>query len=251
MFTVTTRDGSEAHLNPGAMAGADVVCCRALVRPEGEDGGRVRRVLEGLGLTCSCFVPDRTGPERCEAAAGMAILTGIGVWPLNSGRLRLGDEDRDSGGLVQFLHVRKQSASLLVLNLRLDPSPEEQHTLLGAVFAHPLFKERYSGVVLCGDRRVAVGERVLRSLARSVSWAYCPVPTGDYGPLLFVPGNGQNIPTTVYPVAPPDLNAAERGRTLALRIRRQPVKRSDRVRVPLSYREQWLGGQECFRAFVL
>ena len=48
MFTVTTRDGSEAHLNPGAMAGADVVCCRALVRPEGEDGGRVRRVLETL-----------------------------------------------------------------------------------------------------------------------------------------------------------------------------------------------------------
>ena len=75
MFTVTTRDGSEAHLNPGAMAGADVVCCRALVRPEGEDGGRVRRVLEGLGLTCSCFVPDPTLPAAGGEPAGLAILT--------------------------------------------------------------------------------------------------------------------------------------------------------------------------------
>ena len=251
MFTVTTREGIEANLHPAELAGADVVCCRSLKRPEGESGGPIRRVLEGLGLSCGCFVPDRTEAARGGVPVGLAILTGIGIWPLNSGRLRIAGEDRDTGSLAQFMHLRKQNASLLVLNLRLDPSPEEQHTLLGAVFAHPLFKERYSGVVLCGDRRVAVGERVLRSLARSVSWAYCPVPTGDYGPLLFVPGNGQNIPTTVYPVAPPDLNAAERGRTLALRIRRQPVKRSDRVRVPLSYREQWLGGQECFRAFVL
>ena len=33
MFTVTVQDGSEAHLEPRSLAGADVVCCRALVRP--------------------------------------------------------------------------------------------------------------------------------------------------------------------------------------------------------------------------
>ena len=43
MFTVTVQDGSEAHLEPRSLAGADVVCCRALVRPEGESGGRTRR----------------------------------------------------------------------------------------------------------------------------------------------------------------------------------------------------------------
>ena len=251
MFTVTTRDGSEAHLNPGAMAGADVVCCRALVRPEGEDGGRVRRVLEGLGLTCSCFVPDPTLPAAGGEPAGLAILTGTGVWPLNSGRLRLGDEDRDNGGIVQFLHVRKQSASLLVLNLRLAPSPERQQALLGTVFAHPLFKERYSGVVLCSDRPVEVGERVLRGLARAAGYAFRPGAAADSGPLLFVPAHGRGTSASVSPVDPSDLPAAARSQTLRLSIQRLPARPTDRLRVPLSYREQWLGSQECYRAYAL
>lgn len=250
MFTVTTRDGSEAHLNPGALAGADVVCCRALVRPEGEDGGRVRRVLEGLGLTCSCFVPDPTIPGAGGEPAGLAILTGPGLWPLNSGRLRQIGEDRDLGGTVQFLHVRKQSASLLVLNLRLAPAPERQQALLGAVFAHPLFKERYSGVVLCSDHRVEVGERVLRSLARAAGYTFRPAAAADAGPLLFVPAHGRGTTASVSPVDPSDLPAAARNRTLRLSIQRQPAKPTDRLRVPLSYREQWLGSQECYRAYA-
>ena len=251
MFTVTTRDGSEAHLNPGAMAGADVVCCRALVRPEGEDGGRVRRVLEGLGLTCSCFVPDPTLPAAGGEPAGLAILTGPGLWPLNSGRLRLGDEDRDNGGMVQFLHVRKQGASLLVLNLRLASAPERQQALLAAVFAHGLLKERCSGVVLCSDRPVEVGERVLRGLARAAGYAFRPGAAADSGPLLFVPAHGRGTSASVSPVEPTDLPAATRSRTLRLSIQRQPAKPTDRLRVPLYYREQWLGSQECYRAYAL
>ena len=250
MFTVTVQDGSEAHLEPRSLAGADVVCCRALVRPEGESGGRIRRVLEGLGLTCSCFVPDQALSKAGGEPAGLAILTGTGVWPLNSGRLRLGDEDRDNGGMVQFLHVRKQGASLLVLNLRLAPAPERQQALLGAVFAHPLFKERYSGVVLCSDRPVEVGERVLRGLARASGYALCPT-AADSGPLLFVPAAGRGTTARVSPIQSADLPAAARSRTLRLTVQHHPARPSDRLRVPLSYREQWLGSQECFRAYAL
>ena len=250
MFTVTVQDGSEAHLEPRSLAGADVVCCRALVRPEGEDGGRVRRVLEGLSLTCSCFVPDQALSKAGGEPAGLAILTGPGLWPLNSGRLRPSGEDRDLGAIVQFLHVRKQSASLLVFNLRFALEPERQQALLAAVFAHPLFKERYSGVVLCSDRPVEVGERVLRSLARAAGYAFRPA-AADSGPLLFVPGHGRGTSASVSPVAPSDLPAAARNRILRLSIQRQPARPTDRLRVPLSYREQWLGSQECYRAYAL
>ena len=250
MFTVTVQDGSEAHLEPRSLAGADVVCCRALARPEGESGGRIRRVLEGLGLTCSCFVPDQALSKAGGEPAGLAILTGAGLWPLNSGRLRPSGEDRDLGAIVQFLHVRKQSASLLVLNLRLAPAPERQQALLGAVFAHPLFKERYSGVVLCSDGPVEVGERVLRSLARAAGYAFRPA-AADSGPLLFVPAHGRGTSASVSPVAPSDLPAAARNRILRLSIQRQPARPTDRLRVPLSYREQWLGSQECYRAYAL
>ena len=250
MFTVTVQDGSEAHLEPRSLAGADVVCCRALVRPEGESGGRIRRVLEGLGLTCSCFVPDQALSKAGGEPAGLAILTGAGLWPLNSGRLRPSGEDRDLGAIVQFLHVRKQSASLLVLNLRLAPAPERQQALLGAVFAHPLFKERYSGVVLCSDGPVEVGERVLRGLARASGYALCPT-AADSGPLLFVPAPGRGTTARVSPIESADLPAAARSRTLRLTVQHHPARPSDRLRVPLSYREQWLGSQECFRAYAL
>lgn len=250
MFTVTVQDGSEAHLEPRSLAGADVVCCRALVRPEGESGGRIRRVLEGLGLTCSCFVPDPTLPAAGGEPAGLAILTGPGLWPLNSGRLRPSGEDRDLGAIVQFLHVRKQSASLLVFNLRLAPAPERQQALLGAVFAHPLFKERYSGVVLCSDGPVEVGERVLRGLARASGYALCPT-AADSGPLLFVPAPGRGTTARVSPIESADLPATGCGRTLRLSIEHHPARSSDRLRVPLSYREQWLGSQECYRAYAL
>ena len=56
---------------------------------------------------------------------------------------------------------------------------------------------------------------------------------------------------SVSPVDPSDLPAATRNRTLRLSIQRQPAKPTDRLRVPLSYREQWLGSQECFRAYAL
>ena len=204
MFTVTVQDGSEAHLEPRSLAGADVVCCRALVRPEGESGGR----------------------------------------------LRPSGEDRDLGAIVQFLHVRKQSASLLVLNLRLAPAPERQQALLGAVFAHPLFKERYSGVVLCSDGPVEVGERVLRGLARASGYALCPT-AADSGPLLFVPAPGRGTTARVSPIESADLPATGCGRTLRLSIEHHPARSSDRLRVPLSYREQWLGSQECYRAYAL
>ena len=250
MFTVTVQDGSEAHLEPRSLAGADVVCCRALVRPEGESGGRIRRVLEGLGLTCSCFVPDQALSKAGGEPAGLAILTGAGLWPLNSGRLRPSGEDRDLGAIVQFLHVRKQSASLLVLNLRLAPAPERQQALLGAVFAHPLFKERYSGVVLCSDGPVEVGERVLRGLARASGYALCPT-AADSGPLLFVPAAGRGTTARVSPIESADLPATGCGRTLRLSIEHHPARSSDRLRVPLSYREQWLGSQECYRAYAL
>ena len=250
MFTVTVQDGSEAHLEPRSLAGADVVCCRALVRPEGESGGRIRRVLEGLGLTCSCFVPDQKFSKTGGEPAGLAILTGPGLWPLNSGRLRPSGEDRDLGAIVQFLHVRKQSASLLVFNLRFALEPERQHAFLGAVFAHPLFKERYSGVVLCSDRPVEVGERVLRGLARASGYALCPTGA-DSGPLLFVPAPGRGTTARVSPIGPADLPVAERNRTLRLSVQQHPARPSDRLRVPLSYREQWLGSQECFRAYAL
>ena len=250
MFTVTVQDGSEAHLEPRSLAGADVVCCRALVRPEGESGGRIRRVLEGLGLTCSCFVPDQALSKAGGEPAGLAILTGPGLWPLNSGRLRPSGEDRDLGAIVQFLHVRKQSASLLVLNLRLAPAPERQQALLGAVFAHPLFKERYSGVVLCSDGPVEVGERVLRGLARASGYALCPT-AADSGPLLFVPAAGRGTTARVSQIDPADLPAAARSRTLRLTVQHHPARPSDRLRVPLSYREQWLGSQECYRAYAL
>ena len=71
------------------------------------------------------------------------------------------------------------------------------------------------------------------------------------GLVLFAIGVVSLISDGIASIAARKMPAAARSRTLRLTVQHHPARPSDRLRVPLSYREQWLGSQECFRAYAL
>ncbi len=239
-------------------AGIDLLCCQS-TRHCSDGGNEASRLFqEMLGMTYSCFAAGRRHgeplPNGERTARGLAMLTGSGVWVLNSGSFTVGkggDED-----VVQFALIRKNGASVLALNLHLAPLAEAQQCQLRELLSHPLLKERYGAVVLCADRPVALSPKEWRGLAMLSNYRLHSqaLPDADSPGLLglFVPRAEAFFEVVVHPADPASLPfaaPAALGMTVAFDMQRVPADKRSRSTFPLSFREQWLGYRE-HRAFA-
>ena len=271
MIRVMTLDvgatqGQEAKRLRTAMEGVrqaniDLLCCQSVGRA-GKHGEEASRMLaEATGLTCSCLVPAGPGQGGSEGSrGGLAILTGAGTWTLNSGSLALALEQGGAEPLAQFALVRKGMASVLVLNLQLAATASEQVAQLRGLFGHSLLKDPYGAVVLCADRQPLLEEVEFRAMAGRVGYAprgsifataagateglLCLLATRDHGQFDLTLGAQEPW----WPCVPQGM-VVPPGLALSFALNRTSEKRT-RPYLPLSFREQWLGSRENYRAFV-
>jgi hypothetical protein len=247
-----------ARIEPHRRGGIDLFCCQSVRCVDGEpartgmDAGAVasRRLSDALGLTCSCFVAGRSQ----GGSAGLAILTGTGVWMLNSGSFAVGQDDGET--VVQFGLVRKNGASVLALNLHLADSPQAQTRQLAELFVHPLLKDPYGAVAICADRPARISLKEWQALAAPSR--YAPqrglLSSAESGLLcLLTARTGAVSVVTVRQdqLHPGNVAAASEAPALsvAFDIQRMVQDKHARPYFPLSFREQWLGYKE-HRAFA-
>lgn len=268
MIRIMTLDGAlsngqspealRARIEPQRRGGIDLLCCQsvhhAAQAPANADmdasAAASRRLSDALGLTCSCFAAGR----RQGRSAGLAILTGTGVWMLNSGSFAVGEGDEEA--VVQFGLVRKNGASVLALNLHLADSPQAQSRQLADLFAHSLLKDPYGAVALCADRPARISFKEWQALAAPSRYApqRALLSSAESGLLcLLTARTGAVSVVTVRQDQPhSDGNAASSAApalSMEFEIQRSVQDKRTRPYFPLSFREQWLGYKE-HRAFA-
>lgn len=258
-----TSEELRTRIAPLHREGIDLLCCQSIAHNlEPDDGAAVddsRQLSRVLGLTCSCFAAGRQAapltahPHR--TLNGLAILTGTGVWTLNSGSFVVGEGESEE--VVLFALVRKNGSSVLVLNLHLSPLPEYQEMQLSQLFHNPLLKEPYGAVVLSANRAAALSPKRWQSMSAPSLYAtqhHLCDPAGADGLLcLLTVRNGATSEVTVEQskvgLCGNREGGAVPGLAFALDIKRCTKDRRSRPSFPLSFREQWLGYRDS-RAFA-
>ncbi len=238
-------------------AGLDLLCCQSMAAPAGGDDPP-RLLADASGLTCSCYVPPGGRTSRPNRKpGGLATFAGAGVWTLNSGSLTIAGDRDDPAHLVQFALVRKAMISLLTFNLNLADDDRDQRRQLQGLFAHTLCREASGLVVLCADRRPRLAETEFAALAERVGLTlHTSLLGADGGFLCLLASRGQyevrlatnaealpQVDTTLEGILPPGFAAA------AFEAKRTGPG-GKRPFLPLSFREQWLGCREHFRAWA-
>ena len=248
-----------ADLQPLRHAGIDLLCCQSTRHCTDGRDETSRLFTETLGMTYSCFAAGRHHgtilPNGTTRVRGLAMLTGSGVWVLNSGSFTVGKGDEEE--VVQFAVIRKNGASVLALNLHLAPLPETQVSQLRELFAHSLLKERYGAVVLCADRPVPLSHKEWRGLAMLSNYGLhsqaSPSVNGPGLLCLLVARAGALSEVVVCPPDPLSLFTAGDSTLAAMAVafdmQRVVADKRNRPTFPLSFREQWLGYRE-HRAFA-
>ena len=243
----------------------DILCCQSIQRSAEDNQDLNRTLAQAFGLTCSCFTANRQQPQakgrRIDIDSGLAIMTGIGVWMLNSGTFSVFGDQEGEEQIVQFALVRKNGASVLVLNLHIAASAATQRVQLEALFSHPLLKEQYGAVVLCTDRQTALSGKEVRALTTRSN--YCLHHNPRRAPSC--PGKGMVCLLTAREKATVavTLGSGSDGASaelcdfpqpgLAIKFEMQRIVQNPqniRPYLPLSFREQWLGGKEKYTAFA-
>lgn len=247
-----------ARVEPHRRGGIDLLCCQSVRHSAndparaGMDGGAAasRRLSDALGLTCSCFAAG----GRQGRSAGLAILTGTGVWMLNSGSFAVGQGDEEA--VVQFGLVRKNGASVLALNLHLADSPQAQGRQLAELFVHPLLKDPYGAVAICADQPARISFKEWQALAAPSRYApqRALLSSAQSGLLcLLTARTGAVSVVTVRQdqLHPGENTALSAAPALSVEFEIQRTIRDKHARpyFPLSFREQWLGYKE-HRAFA-
>jgi hypothetical protein len=231
----------------------DILCCQSLRRAMDGSEDPTPLLARSLGMTSSCFAVNRRFSKEQKQgkgeSSGLAILTGVEVWMLNSGCLSIPDGEEGEEWIGQFALVRKNSTSILVLNLQLASSAQAQSLQLRAVFAHPLLKEHYGAVVLCGDRHPEVSAKELRAITTRSNYALDP------GVTPAAPGKGMLCLFTArdqpeVTVTTGRAGASQPGPWIEFEVNRIPEAKKARRYMPLSFREQWLGYKEKYPAFA-
>jgi hypothetical protein len=238
-------------------AGLDLLCCQSVVAPVGRND-LPRLLADASGLTCSCYVPPGARTNRAnQETGGLAILAGAGVWTLNSGTLTIAGNRHESSRLAQFTLVRKGMISLLAFNLNLADDARDHLSQVQGLFAHTLCREASGLVVLCADRRPMLAEAEFAALAeRAGLTLHTSLIGADGGFLCLLASRGQyevrlatsaqalpQVDTTREGILPSGFAAA----AFEARRKKQGGKRPF---LPLSFREQWLGCREHFRAWA-
>lgn len=252
------------HIAPLQREGIDLLCCQSIAHNlTSRDGAAVddsRQLSRVLGLTCSCFAAGKHPAsvatlEEQRTLKGLAILTGNGVWTLNSGSFVVGEGESEE--VVLFALVRKNGNSVLVLNLHLSALPEQQEVQLAQLFQNPLLREPYGAVVLSANRAINLSAKKWQSLSWPSLYGsqhLLSAPAGGDG-LLCLLSTRYGAATEVNVLqsriglgAGPQDNAIP-GLAFALDIKRCKADRRSRPSFPLSFREQWLGYRDS-RAFA-
>ncbi len=254
-------------LDPLRHAPLDILCCQSLRRDENGSEDITRTLSQSLGLTSSCIAASRQVPKKQDPGkadrSGLAILTGPEVWMLNSGGLSMPAEEECQEWIAQFALVRKNSTSILVLNVQLAPSAPTQVLQLQSLFSHPLLKEHYGAVVLCGDRPAEISAKELRALTTRSNYALDssvpPVSKGGGREMLCLLTARDQPETAVtlgkaggsrWAVAPGKTPGSQPGMRIEFEVNRIPQAKKSRRYLPLSFREQWLGNKEKYPAFA-
>ena len=189
--TLNNNDGQEnptpdllARVAQLGQSKIDILCCQGVWHAMDDSEDETRKIAKSLRMNYSIFAANHTRKRKTKqnvnGVRGLAILTGTGIWPLNSGSFQGVDDSDGSRGIVQFALVRKNAASMLVLNLQLCESKQSQLLQLDALFSHPMLKERYGAVVLCGDRRTRLSAKELQTITKRSSYtSHSPPPTAS------------------------------------------------------------------------
>jgi len=232
----------------------DILCCQGVRRAVDEREDETRIIAQSLRMNCSCFAASHPWQRKKERSThgvkGLAILTGAGAWMLNSGSLQGVGEADGTKGFVQFALVRKNDTSILVLNLQLCESRKLQLLQLRALFSHPLLKERYGAVVLCGDRQARWSAMELQTITGGSTYALphhpAPLrPCADEGLLWILVAREQ-------PVAAVTIRNWQTNLSLEFEMNRiSPDKVQRPYYLPLSQEEQWVRYKDMSQAFPL
>ncbi len=242
----------------------DVLCCQSIRRSLDDREDTTQTLAHSLGLTYSCFAASRRSPKkrrRKHELNGLAILTGSEVWTLNSGSFPIPGEREGEEEIGQFALVRKNSTSVLVLNLQLSSFAPTQSQQLQSLFSFPMLKEHYGAVVLCSDRHTKLASKELRTITTRSNYvidrSIAPASPGKGMLCLLTPreqpgitvaiGNTEGLRTTP---SPRTTQAPQPGLSIEFEIRRIPQAKKLRRYLPLSYREHWLGYREKHPAFA-
>ena len=221
----------------------DILCCQGVWRARDDSEDETRTMAKSLRMNSSFFAASPAWKRKTErneqGVRGLAILTGAGIWPLNSGSLQGIDESDGSKGIVQFALVRTNGASILVLNLHLCGSRQLQLLQLGALFSHPMLKERYGAVVLCGDRRTRLSVKELQTITKRshyTSHSLPPSASSEGDGLLWILVAGKQ------PVASVTIHNQQSSASLEFEIDRIAQDKTYKpYYLPLSFKEQWSG----------
>lgn len=267
MIKVMTLDTAKSRTGAGAQAeatfqgirqaGIDLLCCQSVTSSYGEDNS-ARLLAESSGLICSCYAPPGRQPNDDDhGSEGLAMLSGPDVWVLNSGRLILPGCGGHPAWTAQFALLRKGRVSLLVFNLKLADQASTNKSQLHSLLGHPLCREAKTLVLVCADRRPRCTDG---EFARLVNHANLHPQTdliGDDNGWLCLLARSQAYEIGVLR----DRGALAPGKTkeavlaapqfvaAAFEIRPKAQGRT-RPLLPLSFREEWLGCREHFRAWA-
>lgn len=237
------------------LAEIDILCCQGVWHTTDDRDDETRRMAKSLQMNYSCFAAashpwNNTTERRANKVRGLAILTGAGMWMLNSGHLQgVGESDRTQG-FVQFALVRKNDTSILVLNTQFCASRQLQRLQLSALFSHPLLKERYGAVILCADRRTQTSVKELQAIADRSDYALYqnpapPTSSFEEGQLWILVGRKQ-------PIASVTICNWQTSLSLEFELDRISWDKKQRAScLPLSLEEKWGGYRVKRQAFAV
>lgn len=264
MFKIMTLDGranrQRPAIEPLPQASLDVLCCHSITSSRTDNGDPTRVLATALGMTSSCFAASRRQPATTgrlvPAIRGLAILTGASVWMLNSGSFPLPGDQEAEDGVAQFGLIRKDNASVLILNCQLATSAASQQRQLCALFSHPLLKEQYGAVVLAADQQIVLAAKKIRPLTLGSNYrlrhsltAVSPGPVEGMLCLLAAREAAAMVSVRAAGTLPGGYRSGRTGHRLEFEVERIAPDPKHRLSMPLSFREQWLGGRE-HRAFA-
>jgi len=249
-----------APTGPGTI---DILCCQSIRRSLDGNEDPTDTLAQSFGLICSCFAAHRPRlekPPQPTGVSGLAIMVGGGVLMLNSGSFPVPGDQEGEEWIVQFALVRKNGASILILNLQLAAAKPAQRMQMHALFSHPLLKERYGAVVLCADRQTTLSGKALQAITTRSDYilrsGLKPAPSGPGNGMMCLLTAREQAATAVTIGSAAVLPAAElcacppSGLTIEFEINRSAKDNKNRPYLPLSFREQWLGGRERYLAFA-
>ncbi|WP_319585656.1 hypothetical protein [uncultured Desulfobulbus sp.] len=226
------------------LAEIDILCCQNIRRAMDNGADEAQIISKSLSMSCSCYAASHSRQneknQKAYDAGGLAILTGAGIWTLNSGSFQRAGESEGVKEIVQFALVRQKGASILVLNLQLCGSKQSQLLQLRALFSHPMLKERYGAVILCSDRYTKLSAKELQAITNRSSYvshssppsASCPSGEG----LLWI------LAASKQPVASVTIGNRQTNLSLEFEMNRiSPDKTHKPCYLPMSFQEQWTG----------